>query len=142
MRTRPVRPKKERPVLLCVTIGVLIAMVLMVAGGAAIATLILNETVDVTSGSMFNLLTIAVAGFCGALCAVKLSRSQRTLLVCSAVALAVLMILVIGNVLFFNGELNGILGGFLGIFLGGAGAFLITKRGRGYSMHHKKFSAG
>ncbi len=106
-----------------VAIGVFAAIAVMLLGAIAISYLVLSEKVEIENIGILTFGLLAVSSAFGAITADFLTKQKR-LLVSGLTALAVFLILLSANIVFFNGEFGKVGLSGLMILIGAGGSLL------------------
>lgn len=118
-------------------IGVGICIIVALGLSAAVAGLLLSEKIAEGSLGLVSLGILFLSGWSGSLIAAKLV-GRMPAIVCGAVVGAFLLILVGGNMLFLDGQIDGIGGGLLALLASyGVACLLSLPKGK-RGLKHKK----
>lgn len=138
MRTRHKTERTERSVMISIAIGVLAAMLILLAGAMVMTTLFLNETVGLSNNGVAAAAVTLLAAFVGSFAAIKVAGGEKRLLAGGCTALVMIAVIVGANVLFLDSSFQRFWGGAAAVLVGALLSLLLTGQRKMRSARHRK----
>lgn len=142
MRTRRKKEINHKSTVSAFVTGVLVSVAVLLAGAAVLTTMIINESIDLSSSAIVVYAVTMVAVFLGSFMAVKIAREENRIGIAGGTALIDFAVLVCTNVLFFDSDFHGVIGSLIATLAGAVLTLLLTasrgKRRIGRSKVHSR----
>ena len=126
MRTRRKKEINHKSTVSAFLTGVLVSVAVLLAGAAVLTTMIINESIDLSSSAIVVYAVTMVAVFLGSFMAVKITRGENRIGIAGGTALIDFAVLVCTNVLFFDSDFHGVIGSLIATLAGAVLTLLLT----------------